>query len=62
MKNTYNKLSIYNIIQKVLLIYEKVLYHSNDLSILRCYTWLQNILTMLSSHTLTLLNLVVVGH
>ena len=48
----------YNIIQKkVLLIYEKVC-HSNDLE---CYTWLQNTLTMLFSHTPMLLNLAGVG-
>jgi len=51
----------YNILQKVLLIYEKVC-HSNDLSILRCYTWLQNALTLLFSHTPILSNLAGVGH
>ena len=43
-----------------LLIYEKVC-NSNDLSILRCYTWLQNTLTMSFSHTSMLPNLVGVG-
>ena len=62
MKNTYNKLSACNIIQKVLQMYKKVLYHSNNLSILRCYTWLRNILTMLLSYTPMLPELAVVGH
>jgi len=43
-----------------LLIYEKIC-HCNDLSILECYTWLQNTLTMLFSHTPMLLNLADVG-
>ena len=47
--------------KKVLLIYEKVC-HSNDLSIVKCYTWLQNTLTMLFSHTPMLPNLTGVGH
>ena len=62
MKNTYNKLITYKILQNVLLIFERVLCHSNNLSILKCYTWLQNILTMLSSHALMLVNLAIVSH